>query len=208
MNEVQNRVIDKVNSSWGWGHDFMQNLANGIDSLYWSANNIVHDAMNEVQNRIMDKVNSSWGWGRDLMQNLVNGINWMYWDVVNAAADVANAISEYLHFSVPDKGPLASFEEWMPDFMEGLAKGIRQNQKVVERAVKGVADAMTLTLDSDLDYTFNASSALLLGETQPAAVVNNYYSTDNSKTIHQTNNSPKAQSRLEIYRLTRNALNV
>ena len=142
------------------------------------------------------------------MENLVNGINWMYWDVVNAAADVANAISEYLHFSVPDKGPLASFEEWMPDFMEGLAKGIRQNQKVVEKAVKGVADAMTLTLDSDLDYTFNASSALLRGETQPAAVVNNYYSTDNSKTIHQTNNSPKAQSRLEIYRLTRNALNV
>jgi phage-related protein len=160
MNEVQNRVIEKVNSSWGWGHDFMQNLANGIDSLYWSANNIVHDAMNEVQNRIMDKVNSSWWWGKDLMENLVNGINWMYWDVVNAAADVANAISEYLHFFVPDKGPLASFEEWMPDFMEGLAKGIRQNQKVVEKAVNGIADAMTLTLDSDLDYTFNASSAL------------------------------------------------
>ena len=53
----------------------MQNLANGIDSLYWSANNIVHDAMNEVQNRIMDKVNSSWWWGKDLMENLVNGIN-------------------------------------------------------------------------------------------------------------------------------------
>ena len=96
----------------------------------------------------------------------------------------------------------------MPDFMEGLAKGIRQNQKVVEKAVKGVADAMTLTMSSDLDYTFSASSALLRGETQPSPVVNNYYSTDNSKTIHQTNNSPKAQSRLEIYRLTRNALNV
>ena len=70
--------------------------------------------------------------------------------------------------------------------MEGLAKGIKQNQKVVEKAISGVADAMTLTLDSDLNYTLNNSAALLRGETQPAAVVNNYYSTDNSKTIHQT----------------------
>ena len=40
-----------------------------------------------------------------------------------------------------------------------------------------------------------------------AAVVNNYYKTDNSRTVNQTNNSPKAQSRLEIYRQTNNALN-
>ena len=40
-----------------------------------------------------------------------------------------------------------------------------------------------------------------------AAVVNNYYKTDNSRTVNQTNNSPKALSRLEIYRQTNNALN-
>ena len=31
---------------------------------------------------------------------------------------------------------------------------------------------------------------------------------DNSRTVNQTNNSPKSLSRLEIYRQTRNALNV
>ena len=39
-------------------------------------------------------------------------------------------------------------------------------------------------------------------------VVNNYYNNDNSRTVNQTNNSPKSLSRLEIYRQTRNALNV
>ena len=39
-------------------------------------------------------------------------------------------------------------------------------------------------------------------------VVNNYYNNDNSRTVNQTNNSPKSLSRLEIYRMTRNALNV
>ncbi|MBQ8922384.1 MAG: hypothetical protein IJ060_09535 [Oscillospiraceae bacterium] len=35
--------------------------------------------------------------------------------------------------------------------------------------------------------------------------VNHY---NNSRTVNQTNNSPKSLSRLEIYRMTRNALNV
>ena len=39
-------------------------------------------------------------------------------------------------------------------------------------------------------------------------VVNNYYNNDNSRTVNQTNNSPKSLSRLEIYRQTRNTLNV
>ena len=40
-----------------------------------------------------------------------------------------------------------------------------------------------------------------------AMLVNNY-NNDNSRTVNQTNNSPKSLSRLEIYRQTRNALNV
>lgn len=36
--------------------------------------------------------------------------------------------------------------------------------------------------------------------------VNNYYNNDNSRTVNQTNNSPKSLSQLEIYRMTRNAL--
>jgi len=40
-----------------------------------------------------------------------------------------------------------------------------------------------------------------------ATVINNY-NNDNSRTVNQTNNSPKSLSRLEIYRMTRNALNV
>ncbi|MDE5753412.1 MAG: hypothetical protein K2H89_02525 [Oscillospiraceae bacterium] len=164
--------------------------------------------MNAVYHSIMEKVNSSRSWGYDLIQNLISGINWLLSNLTNTVANVANCIWEYLHFSVPDKGPLTDFESWMPDFMDGLAKGIKQNQKVVEKAISGVADAMTLTMNSDLDYTLKSSSALLKGDMSSAGTVNNYYLTDNSKTINQTNNSPKAQLRLEIYRLTRNALNI
>jgi hypothetical protein len=154
----------------------------------------------------MDKVNSSWWWGKDLMQNLVDGISWMYWDVVNAVADVANAIWEYLHFSVPEKGPLTEFESWMPDFMKGLADGINKSKKYVEKAISGVADAMTIAMNSDFNVDMSGVTGAMAGA-GGTTVVNNY-NNDNSRTVNQTNNSPKSLSRLEIYRQTRNALNV
>lgn len=53
----------------------------------------------------------------------------MLGSLINTVADVARAISDYLHFSVPDKGPLSEFESWMPDFMKGLADGINKSRK-------------------------------------------------------------------------------
>ena len=114
---------------------------------------------------------------------------------------------DFLHFSVPDKGPLTDYESWMPDFMKGLADGIDKSKKYVEKAVGGVAKAMQLTMDSDLNYSLHGISGAVIGGSS-GGTVNNYYNTDNSRTVNQTNNSPKSLSRLEIYRQTRNALNI
>ena len=107
---------------------------------------------------------------------------------------------------MPDKGPLTDYESWMPDFMRGLADGINKSKKYVEKAVSGVAETMKLTKQSDLSYRLDGVSAAVVGSTGGASVVNNYYNNDNSRTVNQTNNSPKSLSRLEIYRLTRNAV--
>ncbi len=131
----------------------------------------------------------------------------MIGNLADCVTGVANTIREFLHFFVPDKGPLTDYESWMPDFMKGLADGINRSKKYVEKAVNGVAQAMQLTMSSDLNYRFDGiSGAFMNGST--SGTVNNYYNNDNSRTVNQTNNSPKSLSRLEIYRQTRNALNV
>jgi len=96
----------------------------------------------------------------------------------------------------------------MPDFMNGLADGIDKNKKVVAKAVSGVANTMRVTLNSDLNYNLDGMTGAIMNGSSESSVVNNYYNNDNSRTVNQTNNSPKALSRLEIYRQTRNALNV
>ena len=72
---------------------------------------------------------------------------------------------------------------------------------------------MTLTMQSGLNVDMSGRGApagdygaMMNGGS--GGVVNNYYNNDNSRTVNQTNNSPKSLSRLEIYRMTRNALNV
>lgn len=105
-------------------------------------------------------------------------------------------------FRVPSAGWRAA-----SPIMKGLAEGIDKSKKYVEKAVGGVAKAMQLTMDSDLNYSLHGISGAMLPDSS-GGTVNNYYNTDNRKTVNQTNNSPKSLSRLEIYRLTRNALNV
>ena len=194
-----NRVKEAVLSIW-------DGIKNGIGDRLGGVRDAVVNAMNAVYNAVMDKVNSSWSWGRDLMQNLINGLNYMLGNLINTVADVARAISDYLHFSVPDKGPLTEFESWMPDFMKGLAQGINKSKKYVEKAISGVADAMTIAMNSDFNVDMSGVTGAMVG-TGGTTVVNNY-NNDNSRTVNQTNNSPKSLSRLEIYRQTRNALNV
>ena len=181
------------------------NIHNGVWDRIWKIRNTIADGLNSSADCIRNLVNQAWDWGYDLMQNLINGINYQMGSLGSIVSDVANMIWEYLHFSVPEKGPLTDFESWMPDFMQGLAKGIESSQKAVEKAISGVATAMQLTLDSGLNYDLNGISGAFTGN---AGTVNNYYQTDNSRTVNQTNNSPKSLSRLEIYRQTRNALGV
>ena len=85
------------------------------------------------------------GWGRDLIMGIVNGIKGAIGAVKDAVCSVGNTIRSFLHFSVPDEGPLTDYESWMPDFMAGLAKGIKQSRGAVRAAIDSVADDLALT---------------------------------------------------------------
>lgn len=86
--------------------------------------------------------------------------------------------------------------------MQGLANGINKSKKLVTQAVAAVADGISVSMQGNLQMDALKSEQGSVGAT--TTVINN----DNSRTINQTNNSPKALTRLEIYRQTRNAINV
>ena len=103
--------------------------------------------------------------GSDIISGIIDGIKSMVGNLADCVTGVADTIREFLHFSVPDKGPLTDYESWMPDFMRGLADGINKSKKYVEKAVSGVAETMKLTMQSDLSYRLDGVSAAVLGST-------------------------------------------
>ena len=65
---------------------------------------------------------------------------------------------------------------------------------------------MKLSLNSEQNYNLDGMTGAIMNGSSESSIVNNYYNNDNSRTVNQTNNSPKSLSRLEIYRQTKNAL--
>ena len=80
----------------------------------------------------------------------MNGIKSCISKVASAVTSVADKIRSFLHFSVPDEGPLADFESWMPDFMQGLADGINSNVAVVQTAVNGLSNTLSTGITSSM----------------------------------------------------------
>ena len=83
-------------------------------------------------------------WMTDFVNGLINGIKEKIGGFVDTIKGIGTTIKEYLHFSVPDKGPLTDYESWMPDFMAGMADGIRDNIPLIRAAVMEASSAMAM----------------------------------------------------------------
>ena len=199
ISTVCTTIYDTISSIW---NNVKSSIGSIISGIYTTIKGGFDNAVNYVKGLASD----AWNWGRDIVSNIIDGLRSMIGSLADSVSNIADTIRSYLHFSVPDVGPLTDFESWMPDFMNGLADGINKSKKVVAKAVSGVADTMRVTLNSDLNYNLDGMTGAIMNGSSESSVVNNYYNNDNSRTVNQTNNSPKSLSRLEIYRMTRNAV--
>jgi len=87
--------------------------------------------------------------GKHFIDGFVDGIKQRIEKIVEACKKVADTVKQFLGFTRPDKGPLHEYEQWMPHFMQGLAKGIKGNIGLVKSAVNDVAKSMSLPLDAN-----------------------------------------------------------
>ena len=88
-------------------------------------------------------------WGADIIDGIVSGITGTVGRIGEAAKGVADKITSFLHFSRPDEGPLAEYESWMPDFVGGLAQGIRDSIPVVQKAVEELSGNMRVDAEAE-----------------------------------------------------------
>lgn len=128
----------------GVGIEILSTVASGILGTAANLLDSVNKAFAPVIEWISKLLGQSPEWGRDMIDGMIKGIRSMISKVRDAAKSVANAISEWLHFSRPDVGPLKNYETWMPDMINGMVKGIEDNKYKLHNAVSGMAGDVAL----------------------------------------------------------------
>lgn len=130
-------------------HNMVSGIGNALSSLGSTVSNGFQSAISFITSLPSQAVQ----WGRDFIDGIVSGIRNAIGRVRDAVSDVASTIRSFLHFSVPDEGPLTEYESWMPDFMQGLAKGIEKSKSVVADAIEGVSKDMTINANAMMDQS-------------------------------------------------------
>lgn len=205
-NTIKNNISEKMDAIKFIVTNIWDNVKSAVSEKITGIKDTIKGGFDEAVNFVKNLADEAWNWGADIISGIVEGIESKIKAITEAVTGVADEIHSYLHFSVPDEGPLTDYESWMPDFMKGLANGINKSKKYLESAISSVAESMQISLNPEFMGSLDSISGAVISGS--SGTVNNYYNNDNSRTVNQTNNSPKSLSRLEIYRQTRNALGV
>ena len=144
-NNIKNTVVSVGNAIKSAVTNLWNNVTSAVKNAMSNVFNAVKTGFSNVKNHITGLASQAFNWGKDLIMGIVNGIKSCISAVGDAVKSVADKIKSFLHFSVPDEGPLTDYEKWMPDFMKGLADGIEKSRGMIEQAMQGVTGDMTIT---------------------------------------------------------------
>ena len=137
-------ISSTAQSIWNGIKDFFSGVWEGIKDTASGILDTIKNGFNNAVSFITGLASSAYTWGSDIINGIVDGIESCIDKVKNAVMNVAETIRSFLHFSVPDEGPLTDYESWMPDFMSGLVKGIEKSRGMIAKAVDGVASDMVI----------------------------------------------------------------
>lgn len=189
-------------------------IVNGIRNSLGSIGSAAADIVSAIWDHIKELPGMMLDVGRDLVEGLWNGIRDMVgWigDKISGFGDsVLGGLKDFFGIASPSKVMRDEVGKFLP---AGIAIGIEDSTLSAVKSVRSMADKLRNTAVESLNGMTSGAAyrmqqnPMTAAVRKNAAVVNNYYKTDNSRTVNQTNNSPKALSRLEIYRQTNNALN-
>ena len=143
-NNIKNTVTSVGNAIKTAVTNLWNNVTSAVKNAMSNVFSAVKSGFANVKDHITGLASQAFNWGKDLIMGIVNGIKSCISAVGDAVKSVADKIKSFLHFSVPDEGPLTDYESWMPDFMKGLAKGIENSKGMVTKAMDSLSADMVI----------------------------------------------------------------
>ena len=147
--------------------EFLEGIRDGVFKITESVRNI----FTEFSTKFNEHTPWARGWGSDLVDNFVQGIKDNLYKVVTAASGMAGVVYDYLHFSKPDKGPLADFDTFGPDLVDLFTKGIDDNQYKLINSVRGMAANVSANIQGSPQLSGGVSGGGYVTTSAPINVI-------------------------------------
>ena len=160
-----------MQGDWRTALEYLKSAArsavNGVTQIFKNLGSMLNSIFKDIISKFKQ-------WGKDMIDNLVNGIKDKIDTVKDAIKNVADVIKSYIHFSVPDVGPLTDADTYAPDMMKLFAQGINDNAHLITDAIGTSFDLRPYftTMNNGLNRLANAAtnSANTSGQQGPVVV--------------------------------------
>ncbi len=154
INSAYNTIVSVLQAIYNFFSSIFSSIASFVSSIFSNILSGITGTIGNIKDTIVNGINSAVDfikglpsqaiqWGKDFIGGLKDGIMSGVQGIVDAVKGIGDKIKSFLHFSVPDEGPLTDYESWMPDFMSGLAEGIGSNEDTVLDKVRSLAGGIS-----------------------------------------------------------------
>lgn len=167
LKETWEKFTTKISELWDTVKQKFEDLGNKIKEKLLGIGASIKNGFNSAIDFITSLPGKAIQWGKDFIQSLIDGIKSKISGIVDSVKNIANTISSYLHFSVPDKGPLVDVPNWMPDMIDEMTKGIYNEEGKLETAAGSLAGKLYAGINMNAELTNTGFSKQTLIIDQP-----------------------------------------
>ena len=175
MTETEKRSVEIAERTGENYKKGLEKYKNPISAMMWAQAQNIRDAFDDPQKWSGES-------GDNAGKNFYNSLQSWVGPIGAAAMNIASAVAGFIHFSVPDKGPLRDEDEWGGHLVQNLIDGMRSKEGELVRQVENMARAVeegfdpTLTVDAayeaidTISKGRSAHMAQVMSETKDQAI--------------------------------------
>lgn len=189
FSDLWNKVTGVFSKVGSWFGDIFRNAWQGITNAFSSVSSFFSGVWEKIKSAF--SINGMLSIGKNLVEGLWSGISGSFTWIKNKISGWVGDVMGFIKNLFGIRSPSTLMRDEVGKMLGlGMAEGIEQSRSAVNGAVRDLGNAAMSGLSGSMQATAGG------------------YAGGGGKTIiiNQTNNSPRALSRLEIYRQTHNAL--
>lgn len=169
VNQIVATLVDNVSELVPAALELMIGLGLGLIAAIPEVLNqvpvIVRELQDEFSDFIPDLVNMATTWGIDLIANFVSGITSSIGNLTSTLSSIASTVTDYIGFSVPDKGPLHEWAYNNPgaDMIDLFTDGMDAQKLELQRALVQTGDIIYNGMNQDYTAQLNGITSAIGG---------------------------------------------